>query len=222
MKKAKLGIITVGQSPRIDLTDDMLNILRDDIEVVESGVLDSYNLNEVKEKFTPIDGKPRLVSRMRDGTQVILNEEKIVEELQGVIYDLENKVDVILLLCTGKFPKFRSKKSLIEPKPLIRSVVDALRNEKKIGIVVPDSSQADDIRNWGQSCGIDSEVVVFSPYIKGRDLDNMSFEDEDIEYVIMDCMGYNEKMKFDLIEKTGKKVILPRTFLARVINEIMS
>ena len=222
MEKSKLGIITIGQSPRTDLTYDMLEILREDIEVIESGVLDRYTLDEVKEKFKPVEGEPRLVSRMRDGTQVILNEDKIIEELQNSIYELENKVDVILLLCTGKFPKFISKKSLIEPKPLLKSVVDALRNEKKIGIVVPDYSQAKDIKKWWKSQGVDSEVLVFSPYLKSNGLNELLFKDENIEYVIMDCMGYSEKMKFDLIKRTGKKVILPRTFLARVINEIMA
>lgn len=218
---AKLGIITIGQSPRVDLTGDMLNILRKDIEVIERGVLDSYTLKEVNEYFKPIEGEPRLVSRMRDGNQVILDEDKIIKELQNVIYELEKEVDMILLLCTGKFPKLCSKKTLVIPKPIVKSVVDVLRDGKKIGVVIPDISQKDDIKLWWKSAGIDIEIFVCSPYNPNNTFDHIAFKDDSIECIVLDCMGYTQEIKSKIIGKTGKKVILPRTLLARIINEIL-
>ncbi len=221
MTNAKLGIITIGQSPRVDLTEDMFNVLSKNIEVIEVGVLDPYTLKEVNEIFKPIEGKPRLVSRMRDGRQVILDEDKIIKELQRVIFNIERDVDIILVLCTGKFPKMYSSKTLIIPKPLIKSVVDVLRDGQKIGIVVPDISQSDDIKSWWESVGIESEICVYSPYLDDDKVNNIKFKDKTIEYIVLDCMGYDEEVKSEIVKKTGKKVILPRTFLARVLNEIL-
>ncbi|WP_432403740.1 AroM family protein [Wukongibacter sp. M2B1] len=218
---AKLGIITIGQSPRVDLTGDMLNILRKDIEVIERGVLDSFTLKEVNEYFRPIEGEARLVSRMRDGNQVILDEGKIIKELQTVIYELEKEVDMILLLCTGKFPKLYSKKTLIMPKPIVKSVIDVLRDGKKIGVVIPDISQKEDIELWWKSVEIDVEIFAYSPYTSNCPIDNIVFKDDSIEHIVLDCMGYTQEIKSKIIEKTGKKVILPRTLLARIINEIL-
>ena len=40
MKKKKLAVITIGQSPRVDMTDDVRSRLPQDIEMVEYGALD--------------------------------------------------------------------------------------------------------------------------------------------------------------------------------------
>ncbi len=218
----KLGIITIGQSPRVDLTADMFKVLSKDIEVVEKGLLDEYTLNEVEHLFAPQSGDHILVSRMRDGTQVRLSESQIFNRLQGAILALEKEVDVILLLCTGALPKVQSSKPLIMPKPLIKSVVDALRDDHKIGLVIPDAAQRNMIEEWWQSQGIESEICIFSPYDVSEDILNISFRETEIEYVVMDCMGYSEDIKNRISKQTGKKVILPRTLLARIINEIMA
>ena len=69
MKKKKLAVITIGQSPRVDMTDDVRSRLPQDIEMVEYGALDPYTLQEVTERFRPLPGDEVLVSRMRDGRQ---------------------------------------------------------------------------------------------------------------------------------------------------------
>ena len=43
----------------------------------------------------------------------------------------------------------------------------------------------------------------------------------DCDMVILDCIGYTQKMKEIFQEETGKRVILPRTLLARVAMELL-
>ena len=38
--------------------------------------------------------------------------------------------------------------------------------------------------------------------------------------IVLDCIGYTQEMKKMFAEKTGKKVVLPRTLLARVVSEL--
>ena len=45
-KQKTLALLTIGQSPRVDLTDDVLSRLPDDIRIVEYGALDPYTLEE--------------------------------------------------------------------------------------------------------------------------------------------------------------------------------
>ena len=41
-----------------------------------------------------------------------------------------------------------------------------------------------------------------------------------VDLVVLDCIGFTQKMKEMFAEKTGKTVVLPRTLLARVISEV--
>ena len=43
---------------------------------------------------------------------------------------------------------------------------------------------------------------------------------DDVDLVVLDCIGFTQKMKEMFAEKTGKTVVLPRTLLARVISEV--
>ena len=40
------------------------------------------------------------------------------------------------------------------------------------------------------------------------------------DLIVLDCIGYTQEMKKMFAEKTGKKVVLPRTLLARVVSEL--
>ena len=65
----KIGMLTIGQTPRDDLIPGLLDILGPGYEIVEAGALDGHTLEDVR----GIDLDPDhyiLVTRMRDGTEV--------------------------------------------------------------------------------------------------------------------------------------------------------
>ena len=100
----KIGAITIGQAPRTDVMEDLDDILRGDVELIQAGALDLLTLEEV-ETLRPDGTGNTLVSRMRDGTGVMLQEQKILPLLQQRIHDLEEQgVSAILIMCTGEFP----------------------------------------------------------------------------------------------------------------------
>lgn len=68
MKKRKIGAVTVGQSPRTDITTDADTFFHGQVEILESGALDSYSLEEVQSLSRP-EGDYLLTSRMRDGAE---------------------------------------------------------------------------------------------------------------------------------------------------------
>ena len=73
----KIGAITIGQAPRTDVMEDLDDILRGDVELIQAGALDLLTLEEV-ETLRPDGTGNTLVSRMRDGTGVMLQEQKIL------------------------------------------------------------------------------------------------------------------------------------------------
>lgn len=218
----RLGIITIGQSPRIDLTEDLVTILNREITIVERGILDNYTYQEVIDEFKPSYGEKMLVSRMKDGRQVTLSEKKIIQSMQNCIIDLEKDVDMILILCTGRFPKYNHNKPLLLPQEILDAIVSKLSNGKKIGVVVPKDEQIDSITNRWKESGIKIQVKSASPYEDIEAIEDISkhFKNMDIEYIVLDCMGYSQAMKEIVKTQSQKMVILPRTLIARVINEL--
>jgi protein AroM len=210
----RLGLITIGQSPREDIDKDILPLLKR-IEVIECGALNGLSDKEISElkpeKYT-------LVTKLRDEREVKVDRDKIIKRVQTCVSELEDKVDIIGLLCTGEFPPFRSKKILIEPSSLLLGIVRAIFPEGKLGIFIPSEDQMElTIRKWNR----DAIIRHFSPYSgKMEDLAKSSESMKDTGLIVMDCFGYNFEMKSLVAERTQRPVLLPRSLLASVVSAL--
>lgn len=223
--KRKLGAITIGQSPRDDVIPEMVEFLGKDIEVIQAGALDGLGLEEI-EMFSPEDGDYVLVSKLRDGNSVKFAEKHILPRLQQCIYKLEREgVDLILFICTGVFPDiFKSKVPILYPQKIIHGVVPNLLDKGRLAVITPDKEQIEQSKKKWEETGMDVVVVAASPYTEEDEFSKAIsiLKNEDIDMIVLDCIGYNEKMKKRVAEGTGKMVVLSRTIIARVIGEILN
>ena len=220
----KVGVITIGQSPRDDVVPEMEAILGPDIDVLQAGVLDGLTAAQIGE-LSPRSGDLVLVSRLNDGSSVKLGEAHILPRIQSCITRLEaERVELIVLICTGKFPcQFQATKPLIYPQPLLHAVVSKLASRGRIGVINPDREQlAQSKEIWAESVPV-VEAVAGSPYGELREVVRAadSLKDKDLDLIVMDCIGYTGAMKKLVSEITQKPVILPRTFIARIIREML-
>ena len=84
MREMKIGAITVGQSPRTDVTGDILPIFQGKIELIERGALGGLTREDIA-RFAPRGDDYVLVSRLCDGSSVTFGESYIVDRLQNGI-----------------------------------------------------------------------------------------------------------------------------------------
>ncbi|WP_170917352.1 AroM family protein [Maledivibacter halophilus] len=221
----KIGVITIGQSPRNDLIPEIEKYINNDVQIVEYGILDDYTYEEAIRKFEPVKGKNVLVSRMREGTQIEMNEDIVCEELQKNIYKVEKDgISTILLLCTGKFPQFNHKALLITPFSIIHSIVKSISGKEKVGIIIPDSSQIRQCNSWWKDSDINVVIETASPYNyskAGMKKAAMELKKQSVSMIVMDCMGYTIEMKKTVQDITKGPVILSRILVTRVLNEIL-
>lgn len=219
----KIGAITIGQSPRVDVTSDIIKIFNGKIEFLESGGLDGLSKEEIK-KFEPEKGDYVLVSKLIDGTSVTFAEKHIIPRLQQCIFDLENQgVSLIMFFCTGKFPStFESKVPIIFPCHILDQLVPILSKDSSIIVVTPSELQIEQAENKWMEFVKDVKVVAASPYENEERIEEVakSLKDEDADLIVLDCIGYSQKMKEAVYKESGKNVVLSRTMLARVISEI--
>jgi len=215
----KVGFVTIGQSPRIDVVPEIKHLLGD-VEIVECGALDGLTMEEIQ-KLAPVEGDYVLVTRLRNGTQVKLSRDKIVKKLQECIKKLEAEVDVIGVLCTGEFPELKSKKLLIEPSLLLLKTIEAL-SVAKLGVIVPDLKQIELTKRKWQSISKDIKVESVSPYVGNtEELKRVAERLKHCDLIVLDCIGYNMDAKRVVKEVTIKPVVLPRSLMGRVIGELL-
>lgn len=224
--KRKLGVITIGQSPRLDVVPEMLPFLGEEVDVIEAGALDGLTYEEIL-KFQPEEDDYVLVSKLRDGRSVKFAEKFILPKLQECVTKLESEgADVILFICTGVFPDvFLSSKPIIYPQRILHGVTPQLVDKGRIAVITPDQEQILQSQNKWNETGASVTVVKGSPYGKEEEIDEaiqLLNKISNIDIIVMDCIGYNQEMKNKVTEGTGKPVVLARTIVARVLGEILN
>lgn len=220
----KIGIITIGQSPRPDILPDMMMILGEGYEVIEAGALDDYSLEDIK-KLDLGKKEHLLVTRMRDGTEVMIPEEFVEPLIQQRITEVEKEgTDVILLLCTGRFPEFEAKSLIVKPSEIVKGAVDAALRKGRLGVVYPGKKQIAGRPRERVENGRVVYVDAASPYGPMEEVERLAerLAEKNLDLILLNCMGFGYKMKQIVREKTGKPVIQANALVARVLKELVS
>ena len=219
----KIGAITIGQAPRVDVTGDIMDIFQSKAELLQGGGLDGLTREEI-ESFKPEEGDYVLVSRLTDGSSVTFAERHILPRLQQRIYDLEAQgVKFIMFFCTGDFPdNFQSKVPLIFPCKILNRIVPLLTKTSNIITVTPSPLQVTQCeKKWNQYVNQVTSIPA-SPYGDWTSLEAAAYKikNMDGDLVVLDCIGYTQEMKEMFAKITGKMIVLSRTILARVVSEL--
>lgn len=222
--KHKIGIVGVGQSPRTDIMPGMKEILGESIDVVEKGALDGLSRETIQSLY-PKEGMTYLCTRLSNGTQVVITEEEIIPRVQSKIEELNGeKVDLIILLCTGHFPRFESKCLLLEAQKVVDRCVEALvGTQNRMGLFVPLPEQKEIAKKNLSYITHHIEVRSASPYSPLEETIRAAetLRSEDIDLIVMHCMGYTRTHRRVVKEIIGKPVLLANSIVARTAAELI-
>jgi protein AroM len=220
----KIGVVTIGQSPRDDIIPEIREVLGPEVEIVERGALDGLSLKEVNEFYQGEAGQT-LITRMKDGTEVKITKKHIVTRLKNCILELEGKgVEISILLCTEDFPEIESQKILLRPDRVLQSMVKAILKKGKLGVIIPSLDQIQATKKKWDSTGFSVVVGAISPYT-GTEKEIIEiankFKNLKVDLIILDCIGFNRMTKAIFRDVTKKPVLLPRTILGGIAREIV-
>ena len=220
-----IGMITIGQSPRVDIVPFMSEILGPDIRVIEKGALDGLSEDTIA-SFAPEENAVRLCTRLTDGRQVVVGKEHIIPLVQERIHELnQESIDLIVLLCTGHFPKFESRCLIVEAEKVVDRCIEALINEDKtIGLVVPLHEQMENAKEKLLSITPHICVVSASPY---RSLDETrdaaeKLKTHSVDLIILHCMGFSNGHRGIMRNITRKPVLVANSIVARTLAELLA
>lgn len=220
----KFGAVTIGQSPRNDMIADMLPLLGNKAEVVQRGALDDLSPEEIQ-ACSPQLGDGVLITRLRSGRTVTVAEKHMVRLVQEAVTKLEREgVELILLLCTGTFPPLCTQRAvLIRPCDILHQVVPLLSQNSEIVVLVPSPDQVEESTTLWKKYVRQCTVLSASPYEGTEGLVQAARQAQTLpgDTVVLDCMGFSQTAKDVVARESGKRVILSRTLVARVLSELI-
>ena len=219
--KLRIGLLTIGQSPRDDLVPEIRPLLQLHIEVLEYGLLDELSAEKVK-FLAPNAGETPLATRLRDGSQIQLGEKKAIDLLPRAIDFMTKQMNVkaIGMLCTHEFFIEKPPCPIISPFDYLQFLIDEILEVRTLGVLVPLESQVEMAKKkWD---GKKVVVEAKSPYIEGKTWKEISrtFKKQRVEAIILDCIGYKSEDRREIQNIIPVPTLLPRTILAYAINQL--
>ena len=218
----KIGMLTIGQAPRGDILPPLMEILGEGFEIVEAGALDDVTSEEIDQiEFEPDDYL--LVSRMRDGTEVMITKRFILPRLQEKLRRLDEQgVGLTVIMCTGRFPKFESKGLVVTPQEILKGVLEATLKRGRLGVVYPAEEQMHMAETTFGREGVEVYADFLSPYEGESDVEALAdrLADQDLDLILLNCFGFSSNVKATVAERTSRPVILSNTLVARVLKEL--
>ncbi len=221
MLRKCVGTVTIGQTPRDDVVPQLRTILGDQIEIAETGALDGLSEQYIEDGTASSEGA-LLVTRLRGGLEIHVREGFLTPRLQQCVTSLQDRVHLILVLCTGDFPPLESDLPVLFPGPLVRNTVRGL-GLASVGIMTPNVGQvADQQERWN---GVAPRVVVetASPYASPEGISEAArrLRDARVDAAVMDCVGYTRVMKQTVRTILGIPVLAATSLVARIVAEML-
>ncbi|MFX0052928.1 MAG: AroM family protein [Candidatus Hermodarchaeota archaeon] len=221
MLKSKIGLLTIGQSPREDILPELLPFLSPHLETVEVGLLDGLNFENIND-LKPETTESQLITRLNDGSQVQLSERKICKLLPRAIHRMitERKVNAVGILCTHNFPKSDFSCPIIYPFDYLKFLVNFVLKIKNLGVIIPSNDQIEMTENKWETEKIIVEAK--SPYNKSNSWRRIiqPLVQEKVEAIVLDCIGYKIRDKQTIQNLIPVPILLPSAILVFTINQL--
>ena len=192
----RIGMLTIGQTPRVDLLPTLVEILGDEHEIIEAGALDGLSLDDVKGiEILPDDYI--LVSRMRDGTEVKITKRFVIPRVQEKITELEEKgVRLTVVMCTGAFPQYESKGLVVTPQEILKGVLNGSLKKGRLGVVYPTEEQMPGAQSNFGSNDVETYADATSPYEGSEELEALAgrLSAQNLDLILLNCFGFSSDL----------------------------
>jgi protein AroM len=221
---SRLGMVTVGQSPRSDIVPAMSARIGPGVTVVEKGALDGLSDDDIQ-SLVPTEGQTVLCTRLASGEQVVISKQGVIPLVQKRIVELNSEgVDLILLLCTGRFPSFESQVLVLAAQEIVdRAIQAVIGDAHTLGLVVPLAEQAAGFREKLRHITPNVVVVSASPYAADEGMKGAAEQLNQYapDLVVLHCMGFNRTHRRIFRQVTGKPAIVANSMVSRTVAELL-
>ena len=190
-----VAFVSIGQTPRPDITADFLQICGSAFRILELGALDDLPTEEIA-GLAPRAGESDLIAKLRDGQVVYLSHDRLMPYMQKRIRQAEDaRANWIIVACTGDFAELGSTSPLLLPNNILaHSVGSVLKQGDKLTVIVPTEGQIKEAtERWSQRGYTVAKVFVEQPFADYHSLIDRLRNDATVQStqgLIADCFGF--------------------------------
>lgn len=213
-----LGLATIGQSPRDDVVSSMFAEVNF-AEFVQAGALDYLDDAEIQALY-PLSGEHPLVTRLVNGTEVVIAKERVTPLMNDVLRLLTKRgATIVCVLCTGEFEGLTSDARIVYPDRVLNGVVDAILPTGVLGVVMPHHGQRGVMLEKWRRAQRAVELGVVSPYDGTGSFGFVAAELESAgaEMIVLDCMGYSAVMRAEAQEAVTIPVVVANGVVGAIL-----
>jgi protein AroM len=219
--RPRLGVITIGQSPRPDL-HAVFAREAPHAEVLVRGALDDLDASAIAALVMPSCDYPLLV-RLRDGGSAELPLSTIHARVVAVAQVLAaDGVYALVVACAGDFPEVPCVVPVLLPGRILPAVVRAMVRSPHIGVVSPIVGQLAAAEAKWRADGFDPVMACASPVIEHEiDAAADTMRRAAPELVVLDCMGHGDEYTRRFADLCRRPVISAQSLTARVAGALL-
>jgi protein AroM len=224
MAKHRMGVVVIGQSPRLSVANEIAAVLSPGLTIDLRGALDGMTRAEI-DAIAPRDGHDALFTLLPNGDGVTLSKQAVEARAAIQIEKFAGEgVRVTLLACTGKFPNLAPDGLVILPSLVLHNMVEAVLPKGRLGVFSPLQEQTALIAGKWQRSNVEVVGVTMRPGSDVETIDEAARKMAALkpDLVVMDCMGYTRANKARVRLAYDGPVILAIAAAARVVEELMA
>jgi protein AroM len=219
--RPRLGIVTIGQTPRHDLYEAFA---REAVhaEVVVRGALDGLEPAEARALADEATDYPLLV-RLADGTSAEVPLQALHTRVAAAAMALAaDGAYAVVLACAGAFPDVPCPVPVILPGRIMPAAVRALVHSRRIGVVAPIAGQLAAADAKWRSDGFDPVMTWASP-LRHDEIDGAAdaMRAAAPELVVLDCMGHDDAYAHRFAARCGRPVLSAQSVTARLAGALI-
>ena len=222
----KIGMVYVGQLPEDDLLPYLHRSFTKPVEVLERGLLDSLDAAGIL-ALGPEPGTPGIVSRLRDGSLTLLSHSKIIPGVQREVDQLvADGAEFVVILCGADWSDIWSSRLVVNPGKLFPGVVSALAGRRRLGVIKPSEGQIQKETRRYADLGVEAIVTAAEPSgdasrLRAAREAGLYLKEARVDLVWMSCVAMDAPMRAEVEQVVGKPVILARSLLAGILDELV-
>lgn len=221
-----IAVITIGQSPRPDITQDLKRLLPENFRITEYGALDGLTRQEALARFGYQGRGELLITRMGGSGQALnVDGDAIMRQLQTCIHRAEaDGAHAAMIACTGVFPAYQHKIPLFLPGAAQRKQALKLAGDQPIGVLIPKEDQKEQITQWWRGSGTGSTLFgIADPYGDPNEIRRAAgaLKTAGAQVLCLDCFGYTVCQQQEVERSTGLATVLPRkTLIGEIVTHL--
>lgn len=216
----RIMFVSVGQSPREDLIEEMMQNLDVPVETLEIGALDNLSDTEIA-AFAVKDDEASIVTRLADGSNIVLSKSAISERMAKIVAEFRpGEYDLVAILSTGLFRDFDSNCPTVNSQRAIESAIISLAAQgSTVGIIMPLERQ---LQEFDIPALVDYKIVA--SHARDNDRGQLAAALIDLaetDIIVLNSVAYTEADRAVVARASGKPVILARRIVSSAIRLLL-